>query len=264
MTQFFFDAINASIQAGLEICKIYNSNDFDITIKSDNSPLTKADKASNEVIIKVLSNFNIPIISEENKLLEYNQRKNWDKLWLVDPLDGTKEFIKKNGEFTVNIAYIENNSPVFGTIYVPAKKTLYFGDIKNGAYKVENVTTPYSNFDQLKASAKLLPENKTSDTFRIVASKSHFNEDTKKFIDELEKKHEKIELVNAGSSLKLCLVAEGSADIYPRYAPTMEWDIAAGHAIALASGAKVVKATDNTDVVYNKKNLLNPYFVVKR
>lgn len=262
MKELFLSAINASIEAGKEICRIYNSDDFQVTIKSDNSPLTKADKVANEVIMNAIESTNIPIISEENKQLSYYERKNWTKLWLVDPLDGTKEFIKKNGEFTVNIALIENNSPIFGTIYVPAKKTLYFGSSQHGSYKLQNVELTYSTFDELIAKATKIPQKNNDNIYRIVASKSHFNEDTKKFIEDLEKKHDKIELVNAGSSLKLCLVAEGSADIYPRYAPTMEWDIAAGHAIVKAAGGKVIKASDNTDVDYNKENLLNPYFVV--
>lgn len=262
MTNLYLTAINASIEAGNEICKIYNSNDFNITIKSDNSPLTIADQKSNEIIMNAIQGTNIPIISEENKQLSYDERKNWVKLWLVDPLDGTKEFIKKNGEFTVNIALIENNYPIFGTIYVPAQKTLYFGSIEHGSFMINNIQTLYSNFEELIAKAIKLPQKKEGDAYKVVASKSHFNEDTKNFIENLKKQHSKIELVNAGSSLKLCLVAQGSADIYPRYAPTMEWDIAAGHAIVKAAGGKVSKADDNTEVSYNKENLLNPYFVV--
>ncbi len=263
MKDLFLLAINAAIEAGKEINRIYNSDDFDITIKTDNSPLTKADKAANSIITSELKRTHIPIISEENKLTDYNERKDWKAFWMVDPLDGTKEFIKKNGEFTVNIALIRNKKPIFGVIYVPVKEQLYFGCELYKSFKTNNVNNEFHSFDELLKSSQEIPQQKNTDKFRVVASKSHFNEETKNFIDELEKIHENIELVNAGSSLKLCLIAEGSADIYPRFAPTMEWDIAAGHAIVKGAGGSVKNASTNEELVYNKENLLNPYFIVK-
>ncbi len=264
MKDIFLTAINASIEAGKEILRIYNNDDFQVTFKDDKSPLTIADKKSNEIIMQAITKLSIPIISEENKQLTYTERKDWNTLWLVDPLDGTKEFIKRNGEFTVNIALIKDNLPIFGVIYVPVKKTLYFGSEINASCIINNVSEVFSTYNEALNSSKTLPTYNNSDSYKVVASKSHFNEETKNFIEKLKEKHEKIELVNAGSSLKLCLVAEGSADIYPRYAPTMEWDIAAGHAIAKFAGGSVTIADTNTEVNYNKENLLNPYFIVKR
>lgn len=262
MNKFYLTVINSAIEAGKEILKIYNSGNFDISFKDDNSPLTAADKRGNEVIMKTLIPTKIPIISEENKEINFAERKNWNTFWLVDPLDGTKEFIKKRGDFTVNIALITENTPVFGVIYVPAKRTLFFGDTKLGSFKKMEVTDTFANLDQLIDSCQKLPIKKTDNTYRVIASKSHFNEDTKLFVEKLEKTHGKIELINVGSSLKLCAIADGTADIYPRYAPTMEWDIAAGHAIVKAAGGKVIQAKSGEEVVYNKENLLNPYFVV--
>ncbi len=261
MEKIYFDAINAAIKAGNEILKIYNSNDFNITVKSDNSPLTIADQKSNDIINSILKNTDIPIISEENKQINYSVRKNWNKYWLIDPLDGTKEFIKKNGEFTVNIALVKNSIPIFGVIFVPAKKNLYFAAKEFNSNLIKNISDTFKSPQDILNNSRKLPFKRNDNLYKVVASKSHFNEDTKKFIQKLEKKHSNIELVNAGSSLKLCLIAEGNADIYPRYAPTMEWDIAAGHAIVKFAGGKVIQAKNNKDVIYNKKNLLNPFFI---
>lgn len=241
--------------------KVYTSNDFDVEIKNDDSPLTKADKNANTEINTIIEPLGIPIISEENKQIDYAERKDWKQCWIVDPVDGTKEFIKRNGEFTVNIALVEDGVPIMGVIYVPVSKTLYYtSDNCNKAHKaildshqdtIEDVLNKSVDISAIRDEAKA----------RIVGSRSHLNDETKAFISEIEKKEE-VEIVSKGSSLKFCLVAEGEADIYPRYAPTMEWDTAAGQAICMAAGVSVNKLPENTPLLYNKENLLNPWFLV--
>ncbi|GAB4298881.1 MAG: 3'(2'),5'-bisphosphate nucleotidase CysQ [Marinilabiliales bacterium] len=258
---FFLNAINIAVEAGKKIIEIYNNDDYKVENKSDNSPLTLADKTSNTIITNKLQSV-FPILSEEGKHTGYEIRKNWDYFWLIDPLDGTKEFIKKNGEFTVNIALIKKDQPVMGVIFVPVTQELYFGSLNHGAYKLtlrefEN----FSSFNELIRKAIKLPINNNRNNFVIVASRSHMNDETKEFIEKLKSKYKNAELKSRGSSLKLCMVAEGNADIYPRFAPTMEWDTAAGHAIAHAAGCKIVKP-DGSPVKYNKKELLNPWFIV--
>lgn len=259
----FDTGILASINAGKKILEIYEK-DFSIETKSDESPLTEADTAANEVINSYLNRTGIPIISEENEQLDYSERKEWNKCWIVDPLDGTKEFIKRNGEFTVNIALVENGNPLFGVIYVPVTKELYIGDVYEGkAWKVvveddSNIIKQLTKENEIKPSS-----NKNKDIIRVVGSRSHMNDSTTKFIEELKQEYEKVEIVSKGSSLKFCLVAEGKADVYPRFAPTMEWDTAAGQAICEAVGVKVVDQTTRESMVYNRKNLLNNYFLVR-
>lgn len=262
-------AIDASIHAGVEILKVYNG-DIIVEIKDDKSPLTQADTLSNTVITNSLLKTSIPILSEEGKSIDYTERAKWDLFWLVDPLDGTKEFIKRNGEFTVNIALIKNQTPVGGVIYAPVLNDLYFSIEGFGAYKinssVENFLKIMSKWDFLNdliSQSIRLPRPKSSQPFTVVASRSHMSEETTAFIEELKAKHGEINLISKGSSLKLCLVAEGAAEVYPRFAPTMEWDTAAGHAIALGAGFKVRHTDSNKPLVYNKENLLNPWFVVE-
>ena len=243
------DIKNIAIKAGNAIMEIYQK-DFNIEYKEDNSPLTEADIKSNSIICDSLEELygNIPILSEENREILYDSRKNWNYYWCIDPIDGTKEFIKKNGEFTVNIALIYKNSPVLGVVYAPALNDIYYSKKGYGAYK---------NGQRLPLKINNNPKKRLV----VVASKSHLSIDTQKFIDTLET--EEIEQISKGSSLKLCMVAEGIADIYPRLAPTMEWDTAAAHAVVLEAGKKVVQYENNQLVVYNKKNLLNPWFIVK-
>jgi 3'(2'), 5'-bisphosphate nucleotidase len=256
-------AINAAIEAGKAILDIY-STDFNIEIKGDASPLTQADKNANDVINTYLIKTNFPIISEENKQLEYALRKDWKTCWIVDPLDGTKEFIKRNGEFTVNIALVTNGNPILGVIYVPVTKTLYFtASDALTSYKIILENEDVSVASIFIHAAEIKPTVKDVSVIKIVGSRSHLNEDTKKFISEIEKEN-KVEIVSKGSSLKFCLVAEGEAQIYPRYAPTMEWDTAAGQAICQAVGVKVIDQNTNKPLKYNKPNLLNSYFVVKK
>ena len=250
-------AISASLEAGGAIMEVYGSGDFEVEKKADNSPLTLADRKSQEVIARILNDTGIPVLSEEGKHLPYNERKKWEWLWIVDPLDGTKEFIKRNGEFTVNIALIHNCRTVAGVIYVPVKNELYFSDGEASYYsKIINGT-----LGDLK---KLPLNNEQKNKLVVVASRSHLNEDTKLFIEKLKKDSEKeLEMVSAGSSLKFCLVASGEADIYPRYAPTMEWDTAAGHAIVKTAGFNVYDIIKGNELEYNKEDLYNPYFIVK-
>lgn len=256
-------AIKASLLAGKEILNVYNSDDFEIKIKSDNSPLTIADQRAHKIIVDILKDTNIPILSEEGKNIPYEERSQWDYYWLVDPLDGTKEFIKRNGEFTVNIALIHGQNPIAGVIYVPVTRDLYFSENKLGAFKVINVDYQ-SDLKQLMTQGFKLPFVEDNEVYTVVGSRSHMSSETEDFIAELKKEHGELEFMSRGSSLKICMVAEGLANIYPRFAPTMEWDTAAGHAIAIGAGCKVTQSDENAPVLYNKKDLLNPWFIIKR
>lgn len=238
-----------ALSAGKAIMKIYNK-DFSIDYKDDNSPLTEADLKANEIICKALKALypKIPIMSEENKQVEYEIRKTWEYYWCVDPIDGTKEFIKKNDEFTVNIALIHQNTPVLGVVYAPAIDEMYSAKKGEGAF----------------LNSQKLPLKTNEDTAQklcVVASKSHLSKETQEFIDALDSKE--IEQVSRGSSLKLCMVASGEANIYPRLGPTMEWDTAAADAVVREAGKMTYRFENNTPLVYNKENLLNPWFVVK-
>lgn len=257
-------AIEAAVDAGNEIMKIYNDFNGDIEYKSDHSPLTIADKNSHNTIKKYLEQTGIPILSEEGKEFPYEERKNWDLFWLIDPLDGTKEFIKRNDEFTVNIALIHNEAPIAGIVLLPVKKQLY----------IANVTVPTAFFCQLEtlkekpsiefihSRAIKLPDAHNENSYKVIASRSHMNEETENFIENLKKEHSNVEFISAGSSLKICLIAHGKADVYPRFGPTMEWDTAAGHAIILGAGKQIL-TPENEPLTYNKPNLLNSYFIVK-
>ena len=261
MRELLSIAIIASVKAGEAIMKVY-SNKIDVVYKEDESPLTLADKNANKIINKYLVKSKIPIISEENKILTYEERKNWKQCWIVDPLDGTKEFIKRNGEFTVNIALIKNNKPIIGVIYVPVSKTLYFtSDNSSKSYKALLKTNTIIIDEIFNNAVEIFPTQKNNNILRIVGSRSHLNDTTKNYISKIEKKN-KTRIVSKGSSLKFCLVAEGEAEIYPRFAPTMEWDTAAGQAICEAVGVKVIDVTTNEPLKYNKQNLLNPHFLV--
>lgn len=253
-------AIRASIEAGSEILKIYHQNDFGIQKKLDDSPITLADKKANAVINAYLQATQIPIINEENKITDYEERKQWNRCWIVDPLDGTKEFIKKNGEFTVNIALIENNQPIMGVIYVPVSGDLYFGIVsEKKAFKIN--TTIFTE-DMLIKAEELNGIVSTSVIKKVIGSRSHFSSATKKYIEEIKQSGVEIEFVSVGSSLKFCFLAEGKASIYPRFSPTMEWDTCAGDAICSAVGLKVIDAETKKRLVYNKKELVNPSFIV--
>ncbi len=242
--------VSIAKEAGDAIIQIYKK-DFTIEYKEDNSPLTEADTKANEIICSNLEKFypDIPIMSEENKQTEYEVRKNWEYYWCIDPIDGTKEFIKKNDEFTVNIALIYKDTPVLGVVYAPAIDEMYKAKKGEGAYK---------NGERLPLKINQHPEEK----LHVVASKSHLSEETQEFIDNLETK--KIEQISRGSSLKLCMVATGEADIYPRLAPTMEWDTAAADAIVRESGKMTYGFKNKQPLLYNKENLLNSWFIVSK
>nr|WP_321233978.1 3'(2'),5'-bisphosphate nucleotidase CysQ [uncultured Psychroserpens sp.] len=256
-------AIEASLKAGEVIMEVYNTA-FDVEFKEDKSPLTVADKRANDIINSFLKPTSIPIISEENKQIDFSVRKEWDTCWVVDPVDGTKEFIKRNGEFTVNIALVSDGVPIYGVIYMPATKTLYFADVlSNIAYKSQFESHNTSLDNILEVSKPLNPKVKTN-TLEIVGSRSHMSQETLDFVKELKASGKNVEIVSKGSSLKFCLVAEGNADIYPRFAPTMEWDTAAGQAICNAVGVEVISKETNQPLLYNKENLLNPWFLVSK
>jgi 3'(2'), 5'-bisphosphate nucleotidase len=254
-------AIRASILAGKEILSVYNS-DFAVETKDDKSPLTEADKRAHHKIMEILESTSIPVLSEEGKEIPFEERKDWSRLWIVDPLDGTKEFVKRNGEFTVNIALIENNYPIAGIIYVPVTGVLYVGWNSIGAYKVET-TNENITWDDLAIDKNKIPYPTNDSTFKVVASRSHMSTETQDYIADLEKTHGKVELVSMGSSLKICLVAEGIANTYPRFAPTMEWDTAAGQGIAEAAGKQFLDWNTKSRMKYNREQLLNNWFLVK-
>jgi len=245
------DIVDIAKEAGDAIMKIYNQ-DFTVGYKDDKSPLTEADTKANEIICNSLARLypNIPIMSEENKRIEYEIRKNWEYYWCIDPIDGTKEFIKKNDEFTINIALIYRDTSVLGVVYAPALDEMYKAKKGEGAFK---------NGQRLP----LKINNKPKENITIVVSKSHLSNETKKYIDNLTLNMQNTKLISKGSSLKLCMVAEGIADIYPRLAPTMEWDIAAAHAIVIESRKQVFQFDENKPITYNKQNLFNPWFVVQ-
>ena len=261
MRQLLNTAITAALEAGKVILEIYHSGEFDVEIKGDNSPLTKADTASHNVIMSFLTKTDIPVLSEEGKSIAYKERKIWRQLWIVDPIDGTKEFIKRNGEFTVNIALIENQKPILGVIFVPAKGDLYFSTKEIGAYKF-SVDLELFDLDTLVSKASKIPFEREDKTFTIVASRSHMSSETEAYVQQMRDIHGEVNLISKGSSLKLCMVAEGVANCYPRFAPTMEWDTAAGQAICEHAGFQVIDWGTKENMLYNRGELLNNWFLV--
>lgn len=262
--ELFLDAVKASYQAGLAIMEVYEGP-IEVENKEDNSPLTIADQRSNDIIEEVLERSGIPVLSEEGKSIPHEERSQWDVLWIVDPLDGTKEFIKRNGEFTVNIALVKGHHPIAGIIYVPAKDEMYIGRVDKGSWKIDDYSkvADANSMDELINGAHHLPQEKDTDEYVIVASRSHPSQETKEFIDQLEKEKGNISTTSIGSSLKICLVAEGKADIYPRFAPTMEWDTAAGHAILRSVGKDLIDHETGESMAYNRPNLRNNWFIAK-
>jgi len=239
-------------RAGAAILSVYESEDFGVEHKADDSPLTRADKAANDVIEAGLQalDFQAPVISEESEAPTYEARSGYDRFWLVDPLDGTKEFIKRNGDFTVNIALIENGKPVLGAVFVPVTNETFYAAEGKGAWEI-NLET--GNPSRILAAAFTLQDV----NLRIVASRSHLNEATKTFMERFDRP----EVVQRGSSLKIMELARGNAHVYPRLGPTMEWDTGAAHAILLEAGGKLVDDTTGKELHYNKESLLNPHFI---
>ena len=272
-------AIRASIEAGRSILAIYSS-DFDAEMKGDRTPLTLADKRSHAIIARRLQETGFPILSEEGRKISYEERKGWNLFWIVDPLDGTKEFIKRNGEFTVNIALIEARKPILGVIFVPVQDILYFAFQGLGSFKLpcggSKADLDELSFEKIMALSLRLPlppsppsplalTHQSDDVSRpliIIGSRSHATPELMAFVENKRKECGKVTLISAGSSLKFCLVAEGKADIYPRLGPTMEWDTAAGQAIAENAGRKVLVWGGKEPLRYNRQDLLNPWFVV--
>ena len=242
--------------AGSAILEVY-AGDFDVERKADKSPLTEADLRAHHVITQRLAERypEVPILSEEAaEENPYELRRNWKRFWLVDPLDGTKEFVKRNGQFTVNIALIEKGRPVAGVVYAPVLDLLYYADGAGGAYKVKSGGGAVKLGD---------PDEPKREKFVIVGSLSHPTPEMDAYVEEQRGQHGEVEFLPMGSSLKICLVADGQANVYPRLGPTMEWDTAAAHAVALGAGRRVLRYDTRAELAYNKENLLNSWFIVE-
>ncbi|MBS3805602.1 MAG: 3'(2'),5'-bisphosphate nucleotidase CysQ [Oleiphilaceae bacterium] len=240
------DVLNIADKASQRVLEIYKT-DFEVEFKDDKSPLTAADIASHDIIeagLRALTP-DIPILSEESANAPWSERSNWTRFWLVDPIDGTKDFTKRSGEFTVNIALVENGEPVLGVVTAPALGDAYWGIKGEGAWKRDSS-------DQVRRIHVVAPPEQK----RVVASKNHLNDETREFIESLGKH----KLVQAGSSLKFCRIAEGEADIYPRIGPTCEWDTGAAHAVLNAAGGKV-ETLAGEPLLYGKEDVFNPNFV---
>ena len=237
--------------AGEVILDVYKDEaSFGVEAKADDSPLTIADQRANKIICDALIKLDssIPIISEENKAISFDKRKDFDYFWMVDPLDGTKEFIKRNGEFTVNIALIHKNKSIAGVVFVPVTNQMYWAIEGKGAWSTDS-----NNINKLNANKYSMEDSGLG----VVCSRSHLNEETSTFLSKMNSP----ETVSKGSSLKFLIIAEGNADVYPRLAPTMEWDTAAAQIILEEAGGKVVRADDQTPLRYNKEILTNPHFI---
>lgn len=264
LSHLTFLAIKAAIAAGEKINEIYHG-EYATTYKADQSPLTTADVKAHETIVDFLKETDIPILSEEGRNINWDERRKWHYFWLVDPLDGTKEFINRNGEFTVNIALVAGHSPVIGVIYVPATGMLYFGNPEIGSWCADGSLAPLVNksgsLELLLEKCKKLPLTANNSTITILASRSHLSPETQEILEKIKEKYPDCQITNAGSSLKFCLMAEGNAQYYPRFGPTMEWDTAAGHAIASLAGVCVKSWPELLPLEYNKENLVNPWFI---
>ena len=286
LPQYLPSILMAAKRAGEEILKVYNGK-VSVTLKADQSPLTEADQASHQVIEHALTaiafsaapgspSAYLPVLSEEGKKIPYSERRAWEYFWLIDPLDGTKEFIKKNGEFTVNIALIHDAKPVLGVIHVPVTGVYYFAaqghgsyimqdnDVLNGSTKTaeEGLKAILHHSRQLPLGAPAVDQLKPRKLV-IAGSRSHASPELESFVNNMKKTHGEVDFVPAGSSLKFCLVAEGRADLYPRLGPTMEWDTAAGQIIVEEAGGSVQRTDVSEPLKYNKENLLNPWFIVQ-
>lgn len=260
LDQLSLVAAQATLNAGKAILEVYYNEETQVEIKGDDSPLTQADTKGHLAIMELLTPTGIPVLSEEGKHLPFEERKSWDTLWVVDPLDGTKEFIKRNGEFTVNIALVQNGAPLLGVVYVPVTGELYVGVKQYGALKLNISTSATISADDLQAGQQL--PVKVERPFTAVGSRSHMNEETENFLEQYREKYGTVEILSKGSSLKMCMVAEGLADVYPRFAPTMEWDTAAGQAVVEAAGFSMIEKESKQPLRYNKEDLLNPHFIV--
>ncbi len=260
-------AVEASIKGGLAIMSVYGREDVGLELKDDRSPLTLADRQSNEVIQRFLEPTGIPVISEESLLLPWSERNSWSSCWIVDPLDGTREFVNRNGEFTVNIALVSEGRPLLGVVYAPCTGEIFFGGAKTGAF-MDTLTgsqaLTLSTSEVLSGASPLKGISPEYPPLVVVASRSHMNPETEQYIENLKKNYPELTTISRGSSLKICMVAAGFAHVYPRFGPTMEWDTAAGHAIAVGAGCRMYDPRSGAELVYNKENLKNPWFMVDR
>jgi 3'(2'), 5'-bisphosphate nucleotidase len=266
-TELFQSAFRAAIIAGKRILEIFNAEDFQVSMKSDNSPLSSADKEAHEIIKHLLLNSRIPILSEEGRDMQFEERKSWDILWIVDPLDGTRQFIQKREEFTVNIALVVGGNPLFGVVYAPAIGDMYFGIKDMGSFKIaiENRDLQTYSFRQIiTESKKLDPSSKTTGKYTILASYNHVNKETLEYIANMRKTYPDVEVKKVGSSLKMCMLADGIGDVYVRYTDTYEWDTAAAQTILEGVGWSINALDTNEPLTYNKESLLNPYFICEK
>ncbi|MDA0939789.1 MAG: 3'(2'),5'-bisphosphate nucleotidase CysQ [Bacteroidetes bacterium] len=258
-------ALAASLEAGRAILDIYESDDVGVEYKEDQSPLTRADRAAHDVLMRHLEATSIPVLSEEGKHMPFSERQGWDALWIVDPVDGTKEFIKRNGEFTVNVALVRDGRVAGGVVLAPVLGHAYVGVVGEGAWRLEVDMTKVISADEAWAQRAALPfDAPEGRPFTVVASRSHMSPETEAYVEEARAQHGEVNLISKGSSLKLCMVAEGTADAYPRFAPTMEWDTAAGQAVCEAAGCDVIDQNTNEPMRYNREELLNAWFLVSR
>jgi 3'(2'), 5'-bisphosphate nucleotidase len=274
--ELLMTAARASVLAGLATLEVYRS-EMEVEYKADLSPLTLADRRSHDIIAGRLQTTGIPILSEEGRSIPHTQRSGWRRLWIVDPLDGTKEFVKRLGEFTINIALVEDRRPTLGAIFVPVKNVLYFGRLEDGSFRLDSAeliaalasssehADARSALERLRTHSRKLPVDREAHAaFVIVGSRSHATPELHAYVDQERRERGEVQFISAGSSLKYCLVAEGRADVYPRLGPTMEWDTAAGQVIAEAAGARVARHDTGQPLMYNKEDLLNPWHVVTR
>ena len=276
--EYMAKAVQAAVQAGRAILDVYHT-DFEVENKADSSPLTLADKRSHQIIRTALKPFGLPLLSEEGRQIPWETRRNWETLWVVDPLDGTKEFVKRNDEFTVNIALVTDGTPIMGVIFVPVSGVLYLAHRDMGAFKTSapdfaddrpgdelqpGLSAPAFLDDLLQGARRLPLAGKSRSVYTIAGSRSHATGELSRCVEEQRRRHGQVDFISAGSSLKFCLVAEGKADIYPRFGPTSEWDTAAGQAILACSGGTVVSQETGQALRYNKEDILNPWFVAAR
>jgi len=254
-------AIQAALRAGEIILDVYEREHIEVELKDDASPVTEADRGASAAIAEILRMSGAFVVCEESVAPSYEERRGWNALWLVDPLDGTREFLKYNGEFTVNIALLDFDTPILGVIYAPARNEMYFSSHGCGAWYVGNVREAVNSEEGLFGDAKRLPLQSEDRPFRVVASRAHMDEKTARYIDSFRDEHPDLEIVQVGSALKLAMVASGEADLYVRYGTTMEWDTAAGHALLSSVGKQLLTMDLGVDLRYNKEDLRNPSFV---
>ncbi len=256
---------NAAVRAGASIMQVYkNRDDYDISLKSDRTPITIADRLAHKTIREYLGPTRIPVLSEEGREMRYDERRNWELYWLVDPLDGTVEFIKGNNEFTVNIALMENNVCTGAVIYVPYYEKMYIAGLNTGTFLKEHVVPDAAadyTYDRIIADCRRLPLEPDHERLRVAVSRSHQTEETHRHIDRLRELYPDLEVVEQGSSYKFCLLAEGKVDYYVRTTHTYEWDTAAGELILAEAGGSTRSLPDNRALRYNEEDLHNPWFV---